>query len=142
MGFCASSSADQRAGRAGRVGPGHCYRLYILLLASTSTCIVFRYSGAVYGDTMPDFPIPEIASGQPLDDTVLMMAKMGGCIDSLQCCSSFSPGIPRFRHFPWPTPPPVAAVVHAVTTLSELGTVRRIGISNDEVTITKTGEAM
>ncbi|KAF4703330.1 hypothetical protein FOZ63_020088 [Perkinsus olseni] len=112
VGFCASSSADQRAGRAGRVGPGHCYRLY---------------SGAVYGDTMPDFPVPEIASGQPLDDTVLMMAKMG---------------IPRFRHFPWPTAPPAAAVLHAVTSLSELGAVRRIGISNDEVAITKTGEAI
>ncbi|KAF4673305.1 hypothetical protein FOL47_010746 [Perkinsus chesapeaki] len=112
VGFCASSSADQRAGRAGRVGPGHCYRLY---------------SGAVYGDTMPDFPLPEIASGQPLDDTVLMMAKMG---------------IPRFRHFPWPTPPPAAAVIHAVTSLSQLGAVHRIGISNDEVAITQTGEAI
>ncbi|KAF4713755.1 hypothetical protein FOZ63_023833, partial [Perkinsus olseni] len=51
-------------------------------------------------------------------------------------------GIPRFRHFPWPTAPPAAAVLHAVTSLSELGAVRRIGISNDEVAITKTGEAI
>jgi ATP-dependent RNA helicase DHX37/DHR1 len=28
VGWISQASADQRAGRAGRTGPGHCYRLY------------------------------------------------------------------------------------------------------------------
>ena len=28
VGWVSQASADQRAGRAGRTGPGHCYRLY------------------------------------------------------------------------------------------------------------------
>ena len=39
------ASADQRAGRAGRVGPGHCYRLY---------------SSSVFENVFPAFAEPEI----------------------------------------------------------------------------------
>ncbi|KFD66492.1 hypothetical protein M514_05725 [Trichuris suis] len=78
--WISKASASQRAGRAGRIGPGHCYRLY---------------SSAVYND-FDKYSRPEILT-KPLDDLVLQMKAM--CIlkvrnfpfptaldaDSLQC---------------------------------------------------------
>ena len=54
------ASADQRAGRAGRVEPGHCYRLY---------------SSAVFTNEFEEFSSPEI-SRRPVDDLVLQMKDM------------------------------------------------------------------
>ena len=45
IGWTSKASADQRAGRAGRVGPGHCYRLF---------------SSAVFNDYFEQFQQPEI----------------------------------------------------------------------------------
>uniref|UniRef100_A0A6B2EBX7 Putative mrna splicing factor atp-dependent rna helicase n=1 Tax=Phlebotomus kandelakii TaxID=1109342 RepID=A0A6B2EBX7_9DIPT len=59
--FTSKASANQRSGRAGRMGPGHCYRLY---------------SSAVYNDEMPDFSVPDILK-RPVDDIVLQMKSMG-----------------------------------------------------------------
>lgn len=63
--FCidwtSKAAADQRAGRAGRVGPGHCYRLY---------------SSAVFGNYFPEFATPEI-SRVPLDGVILQMKAVG-----------------------------------------------------------------
>lgn len=55
-----------RAGRAGRMGPGHCYRLY---------------SSAVFNDTFQQFSIPEIQQ-KPIDDLYLQLKCMG--IDNVQ----------------------------------------------------------
>lgn len=55
------ASADQRAGRAGRTGPGHCYRLY---------------SSAVYANHLKQFGDPEVRT-RPLEDVVLQMKSMG-----------------------------------------------------------------
>lgn len=55
------ASADQRAGRAGRVSAGHCYRLY---------------SSAVYYDLFPEFSQPDIQQ-KPVDDLMLQMRCMG-----------------------------------------------------------------
>ncbi|KAF6155432.1 hypothetical protein GIB67_019958, partial [Kingdonia uniflora] len=49
--WISKASADQRAGRAGRIGPGHCFRLY---------------SPAVFSEILPEFSVPEI-SKEPLD---------------------------------------------------------------------------
>lgn len=54
------ASANQRAGRAGRVEPGHCYRLY---------------SSAVFTNEFEEFSLPEI-SRRPVDDLVLQMKDM------------------------------------------------------------------
>ena len=54
------SSAEQRKGRAGRVGPGHCYRLY---------------SSAVYNDTFQQDAPPEILQ-RPIEDVLLTMKAM------------------------------------------------------------------
>ncbi|KAL7168718.1 hypothetical protein ACSBR2_039044 [Camellia fascicularis] len=54
-------SAAQRAGRAGRTGPGHCYRLY---------------SSAVFNNIFPDFSSAEI-SKIPVDGIVLLMKSLG-----------------------------------------------------------------
>ncbi|TMW49945.1 hypothetical protein DOY81_004984 [Sarcophaga bullata] len=59
--FTSKASADQRAGRAGRVSAGHCYRLY---------------SSAVYNDEFEDFSVPDIQK-KPVDDLMLQMRCMG-----------------------------------------------------------------
>lgn len=55
--WTSKASADQRAGRSGRTGPGHCYRLY---------------SSAVFNDTFQEFSVPEIQQ-KPVDDLYLQM---------------------------------------------------------------------
>lgn len=59
--WTSQASAEQRSGRAGRVGPGHCYRLY---------------STAVYSNLMPKHSLPEILR-TPLDAVVLLMKHVG-----------------------------------------------------------------
>jgi ATP-dependent RNA helicase DHX37/DHR1 len=55
--WTSQASANQRAGRAGRVGPGHCYRLY---------------SSAVFNNDFEEFTQPDILR-RPVDDLVLQM---------------------------------------------------------------------
>ena len=57
--WISKASADQRMGRAGRTGPGHCYRLY---------------SSAVY-ESFPDFAEPEIFRA-PLESVVLQLKSL------------------------------------------------------------------
>lgn len=59
--WISKASADQRSGRAGRTGPGHCYRLF---------------SSAIYEEYFPQFSIPEILR-MPVESTVLTMKSMG-----------------------------------------------------------------
>ncbi|ESO08407.1 hypothetical protein HELRODRAFT_74874, partial [Helobdella robusta] len=58
--FISQASANQRSGRAGRTGPGHCYRLY---------------SSAVFSD-FEEFSEPEIAR-KPVEDLVLQLKDIG-----------------------------------------------------------------
>ncbi len=58
--WVSKAAAGQRAGRAGRTGPGHCYRLY---------------SSAVYEDHFEQFSQPEIVR-TPIDGLVLQMKAM------------------------------------------------------------------
>lgn len=58
--WISKSSANQRAGRAGRTEPGHCYRLY---------------SSSIYHHEFPDHTPPEITL-RPVDDLVLQMKAM------------------------------------------------------------------
>ncbi|GMG32887.1 unnamed protein product [Ambrosiozyma monospora] len=59
--WISKASADQRSGRAGRTGPGHCYRLF---------------SSAVYENNFPQFSKPEILR-MPVESVVLNMKSMG-----------------------------------------------------------------
>lgn len=59
--WISKASAGQRAGRAGRTGPGHCYRLY---------------SSAIYEEYFNQFSVPEILR-MPVESTVLTMKSMG-----------------------------------------------------------------
>ena len=59
--WISQASAEQRQGRAGRVAPGHCYRLY---------------SAAVFQQQFPQWDTPEICR-TPLEDTLLLMKDMG-----------------------------------------------------------------
>ena len=58
--WISKAAADQRAGRAGRTGPGHCYRLY---------------SSSMYSRHMERFALPEVLT-RPLEDVVLAMKAM------------------------------------------------------------------
>jgi ATP-dependent RNA helicase DHX37/DHR1 len=68
IGWVSQASADQRAGRAGRTGPGHCYRLY---------------SSAVFGAQFEKFEAPEIEK-MPIESAVLNMKTLG-----IDCVASF-----------------------------------------------------
>ncbi|KAK9372029.1 P-loop containing nucleoside triphosphate hydrolase protein [Lipomyces chichibuensis] len=59
--WISKASADQRAGRAGRTGPGHCYRLY---------------SSAVFESEFKQFAKAEILR-MPIEGVVLQMKSMG-----------------------------------------------------------------
>ena len=61
VGWVSQASADQRAGRAGRTGPGHCYRLF---------------SAAVYGDTLP-LHAPAEVEAAPLEGVALALRALG-----------------------------------------------------------------
>jgi len=58
--WIAKASAAQRAGRAGRTGPGHCYRLY---------------SSALFEHHFEKFSVPEIQR-MPIEGVVLQMKSM------------------------------------------------------------------
>lgn len=58
--WTSKSSAEQRMGRAGRMGPGYCYRLY---------------SSAVYMNDLPDHAEPQILQ-KPVEDVLLQMKAM------------------------------------------------------------------
>ncbi|XP_043797209.1 probable ATP-dependent RNA helicase kurz isoform X1 [Apis laboriosa] len=58
--YTSKASANQRAGRAGRTGPGHCYRLY---------------SSAMFNDHFEQFSQSEIQR-KPVDDLILQMKIM------------------------------------------------------------------
>lgn len=60
IGWISQASASQRAGRAGRTGPGHCYRLY---------------SSAVYERDFQEFAEPEILR-MPIEGVVLQLKAM------------------------------------------------------------------
>ncbi|XBW34646.1 hypothetical protein QEN19_000213 [Hanseniaspora menglaensis] len=58
--WISKASANQRSGRAGRTGPGHCYKLY---------------SSAIYESSFEDFSKPEILR-MPIENVVLLMKSM------------------------------------------------------------------
>lgn len=58
--WISKAAADQRAGRAGRTGPGYCYRLF---------------SSSLYSRHMDAFALPEVLT-RPLEDVVLAMKAM------------------------------------------------------------------
>ena len=60
VGWISKASASQRAGRAGRTGPGHCYRLY---------------SSAVYERDFEEHAVPEILR-MPVEGVVLQLKSM------------------------------------------------------------------
>ena len=61
MGWTSKASANQRAGRAGRMGPGHCYRIF---------------SSTVFNDKFKEFSVPELER-VPIESVVLQMKGMG-----------------------------------------------------------------
>lgn len=77
--WISQASAEQRAGRAGRTGPGHCYRLYSAALFSK----------------LPHYSDPEILK-TPLEQTLLQL-KAIGVEDLLQFPYVTRPPIPAIK---------------------------------------------
>ncbi|KAI9802780.1 MAG: putative ATP-dependent RNA helicase DHR1 [Piccolia ochrophora] len=91
IGWISKASAGQRAGRAGRTGPGHCYRLY---------------SSAVFERDFPEHTPPEILR-TPIEGIVLQLTSLN------------VPNI--LDKFPFPTPPDPRRLAKAQKLLSYLG---------------------
>lgn len=85
MRWVSQAGSAQRAGRAGRTGPGHCYRLY---------------SSAVFADTFPKHGAPEIANTS-LEGVVLVMKSMG--VDKVRAGAR---GLGGPEGLVWQRPPP------------------------------------
>jgi len=92
VGWISRASADQRAGRAGRTGPGHCYRLY---------------SSAVFTSQFPAFEEAELLR-TPADSVVLTMKSLG-----IDCVASFPFPSP-------PKPEALHAAIRSLTNLGAL----------------------
>ncbi|VDK31909.1 unnamed protein product [Taenia asiatica] len=111
--WISQASAEQRAGRAGRIGPGHCYRLY---------------SSRVFTDEMAPFSAPEILT-RPIDEVVLLL-------------KSYLGSTPLSR-FPLPTSPTAAAVEAAERRLTALGALEEKKVGTETLrTITPAGRWM
>ena len=78
--WISQASADQRSGRAGRTGPGFCYRLY---------------STPIYGNIFQKFSDPEILN-TPIDSVILQL-KAIGIINILKFPFPTTPNINHIR---------------------------------------------
>ena len=91
---CSRASAAQRAGRAGRIRPGHCFRL----------CTEADYES---NSVLRDVEVPQMQRCE-LSSTVLQLKSLG--IDNMMT-------------FHWLAPPPAEAMVRALETLHALGAI-------------------
>ena len=112
MNWISKASADQRAGRAGRTGPGHCYRLY---------------SSAVFENYFDKFAVPEILR-VPVEGVVLQMKSM-----NIDVVSNFPFPTPPDRTS-------LRKAETLLTRLGALSTLR--GLSAAEASITELGRTM
>ena len=81
VGWVSQAAAEQRAGRAGRTGPGHVYRLY---------------SSAVFAAQLPRFETPEVLR-VPADALLLQLTGLGiGDAARFKACS-----IPVWKAWRW-----------------------------------------
>ncbi|KAL6243711.1 putative ATP-dependent RNA helicase DHR1 [Rhinocladiella similis] len=99
--YISKASAQQRAGRAGRTGPGHCWRLY---------------TSAVYEQFFPDHAEPEILRA-PAESIVLQL-------------KGFAYPRP-IAQFPFPTPPSASMLNKAEQLLKNLGALTESGTITD-----------
>ena len=95
--YISKASAQQRAGRAGRTSPGHCWRLY---------------TSAVYEQFFREHAEPEIL-GIPAENVVLQLKGFG-----------YPRSI---AEFPFPTPPAPQTLIKAETLLKNLGALTSAG---------------
>ncbi|KAL2404021.1 putative ATP-dependent RNA helicase DHR1 [Exophiala dermatitidis] len=95
--YISKASAQQRAGRAGRTGPGHCWRLY---------------TSAVYEQYFPEHAEPEILRA-PAESVVLQL-------------KGFEYPRP-VAQFPFPTPPAAVSLNKAEQLLKNLGALTTTG---------------
>jgi ATP-dependent RNA helicase DHX37/DHR1 len=99
--YISKASAQQRAGRAGRTGPGHCWRLY---------------TSAVYEQFFPEHAEPEILRA-PAESVVLQL-------------KGFEYPLP-VANFPFPTPPAASSLNKAEQLLRNLGALTTEGKITD-----------
>ncbi|KAI9683208.1 MAG: putative ATP-dependent RNA helicase DHR1 [Trizodia sp. TS-e1964] len=104
IGWISKASASQRTGRAGRTGPGHCYRLY---------------SSAVFERDFEEFSRPEITR-MPIEGKYSNTFLKFELIDAGVVLQLKSMKIPHIEDFPFPTPPSIESLQKAENLLSNL----------------------
>ncbi|OWK15311.1 DHX37 [Cervus elaphus hippelaphus] len=102
--WVSQASADQRAGRAGRTEPGHCYRWGSLGSPQCPQGYCAVVTHPLFGD-FEKYPPPEITR-RPVEDLILQMKALN---------------IEKVINFPFPTPPSVEALIAAEELLIALG---------------------
>jgi ATP-dependent RNA helicase DHX37/DHR1 len=94
--YISKASASQRAGRAGRTGPGHCWRLYTSavfesffpdhappeILRAPAESIVLQLKGFAYPRPIAEFPFPTPPAPQTLNNAELLLKNLGALTPS------------------------------------------------------------
>ena len=112
--YISKASAQQRAGRAGRTGPGHCWRLYTSavyeqyfpehaepeILRAPAESVVLQLKGFAYPRPIADFPFPTPPVAQTLNKAEQLLKNLGaltttGAITDLGKQLSMYPLSPR-----------------------------------------------
>lgn len=106
--WISKASAEQRKGRAGRTGPGVCYRYINKLCYCFMTCINIRiFPCRLYSEeeyiALEKYSTPELQR-VPLDSLLLQMIAMG---------------LPDARKFPFIEPPPSESIENSILSLKE-----------------------
>lgn len=117
------ASANQRAGRAGRVAAGKCFRLY---------------TAWAYQHELEETTVPEIQRTS-LGNVVLLLKSLGdraarvlltgsgACLGPSLNPSLLSPGIHDLMHFDFLDPPPYETLLLALEQLYALGALNHLG---------------
>ncbi|RVX71050.1 hypothetical protein B0A52_03415 [Exophiala mesophila] len=94
--YISKASAQQRAGRAGRTGPGHCWRLYTSavyeqffpdhaepeILRAPAESVVLQLKGFAYPNPIAQFPFPSAPSAATLNKAERLLRNLGALTPS------------------------------------------------------------
>ncbi|KIW70875.1 hypothetical protein PV04_03110 [Phialophora macrospora] len=158
--YISKASAAQRTGRAGRTGPGHCWRLYTSavyesffhdhaapeILRAPAESIVLQLKGFAYPRPIAEFPFPTPPAPQTLNKAEQLLKNLGaltlsGSITDLGRQLSIYPLSPRLGKILalGLDPANMHLIWHVLTLVSAL-TVPEIFITEAQLDLTNSGD--